>query len=65
VTGVQTCALPICYVPSALATPDSEIFIRIRNKDVKAKVVKMPFLKIKVQFQIIQLKNILMVNYMM
>jgi aminomethyltransferase len=28
-----------------LSTPDSEIYIRIRNKDIKAKVVKMPFLK--------------------
>ena len=25
--------------------PDSEIYIRIRNKDIKAKVVKMPFYK--------------------
>jgi aminomethyltransferase len=33
------------YVPSALAAVDSEIYIRIRNKDIKAKVVKMPFYK--------------------
>lgn len=48
-SGTQSPSLGIAigmgYVPSALATPDSEIFIRIRNKDVKAKVVKMPFLK--------------------
>ena len=28
-----------------LMTTDSEIYIRIRNKDIKAKVVKMPFYK--------------------
>lgn len=33
------------YVPTALSTPDSEIFIRIRNKDIAAKVVKLPFYK--------------------
>ena len=33
------------YVPTALSTVDSEIFIRIRNKDIKAKVVKLPFYK--------------------
>jgi aminomethyltransferase len=33
------------YVPTGLATVDSEIYIRIRNKDIKAKVVKMPFYK--------------------
>ena len=38
-------AIGMGYVPTALATPDSEIYIRIRNKDIKAKVVKMPFLK--------------------
>lgn len=32
------------YVEKAFSTIDSEIYIRIRNKDVKAKVVKLPFL---------------------
>lgn len=32
------------YVQTEYAIVDSEILIRIRNKDVKAKVVKMPFL---------------------
>jgi aminomethyltransferase len=48
-SGTQSPSLGIAigmgYVPTELATPDSEIFIRIRNKDIKAKVVKMPFLK--------------------
>jgi aminomethyltransferase len=38
-------AIGMGYVPSALAAVDSEIYIRIRNKDIKAKVVKMPFYK--------------------
>lgn len=33
------------YVPTGFAAPDSEIFIRIRNKDIPAKVVKLPFYK--------------------
>jgi aminomethyltransferase len=33
------------YVPTALSTVDSEIFIRIRKNDVPAKVVKLPFYK--------------------
>jgi aminomethyltransferase len=48
-SGTQSPSLGIAigmgYVPTALATPDSEIYIRIRNKDVKAIVVKMPFYK--------------------
>jgi aminomethyltransferase len=48
-SGTQSPSLGIAigmgYVPTALTTPDSEIFIRIRNKDIKAKVVKMPFYK--------------------
>jgi aminomethyltransferase len=48
-SGTQSPSLSIAigmgYVPTALATTDSEIFIRIRNKDIKAKVVKMPFYK--------------------
>jgi aminomethyltransferase len=31
------------YVEKAFSAIDSEIFIRIRNKDIKAKVVKIPF----------------------
>jgi len=46
-SGTQSPSLGIAigmgYVPSALAAVDSEIYIRIRNKDIKAKVVKMPF----------------------
>ncbi|MGX7666613.1 glycine cleavage system aminomethyltransferase GcvT [Flavobacterium pedocola] len=38
-------AIGLGYVPTALATPDSEIYIRIRNKDLKAVVVKLPFYK--------------------
>ena len=33
------------YVPTELAAPESEIFIRIRNKDIPARVVKLPFYK--------------------
>ncbi|MGV3459708.1 MAG: glycine cleavage system aminomethyltransferase GcvT [Flavobacterium sp.] len=33
------------YVPTAFAAPGSDIFIRIRNKDIPAKVVKLPFYK--------------------
>lgn len=38
-------AIGLGYVPTALSNVDSEIFIRIRNKDVAAKVVKLPFYK--------------------
>ena len=31
------------YVPIELSSPDSEILVQIRNKQIKAKVVKMPF----------------------
>ena len=48
-SGTQSPSLGIAiglgYVPTALSSIDSEIFIRIRNKDVKAKVVKLPFYK--------------------
>ena len=48
-SGTQSPSLGIAigmgYIPTALATPDSEIYIRIRNKDIKAKVVKLPFYK--------------------
>lgn len=33
------------YVPTAFSSVDSQIFIRIRNKDIAAKVVKLPFYK--------------------
>ena len=33
------------YVQSGFSTPDTEIFINIRNKPIKAKVVKLPFYK--------------------
>lgn len=33
------------YVPTELSTPDSEIFIKVRDKELKAKVVKTPFYK--------------------
>jgi aminomethyltransferase len=33
------------YVEKLYANPDTEIFVNIRDKALKAKVVKMPFLK--------------------
>lgn len=36
-------AIGMGYVPTALAKADSEIFIMIRDKAIKAKVVKIPF----------------------
>ena len=48
-SGTQSPSLGIAiglgYVPTELSKVDSEIFIRIRNKDVAAKVVKLPFYK--------------------
>lgn len=38
-------AIGLGYVPTALASEGSEIYIRIRNKDIKAEVVKLPFYK--------------------
>ncbi len=38
-------AIGLGYVPKELATEGSEIYIRIRNKDIKAQVVKLPFYK--------------------
>jgi aminomethyltransferase len=38
-------AIGLGYVTTEISAPDSEIFIRIRNKDVAAKVVKLPFYK--------------------
>ncbi len=33
------------YVSTSFASPDSEIFVKVRDKALKAKVVKLPFLK--------------------
>ncbi len=48
-SGTQSPSLGIAiglgYVPTTLSAVDSEIYIRIRNKDIKAKVVKLPFYK--------------------
>jgi aminomethyltransferase len=48
-SGTQAPSLGIAigmgYVTVPFSTPDSEIYIRIRNKDINAKVVKMPFYK--------------------
>lgn len=38
-------AIGLGYVETQYATPDSEIFIEVRNKSLKAKVVKLPFYK--------------------
>jgi glycine cleavage system T protein len=38
-------AIGMGYVPFEMRKPDTEIFIRIRNKDLRAKVVKLPFWK--------------------
>ncbi len=38
-------AIGMGYVKTEFATPDTEIFILIRNKSIPAKVVKMPFYK--------------------
>jgi aminomethyltransferase len=40
-------AIGMGYVPSALASPDSEIFIKVRDKLLAARVVKLPFYKAK------------------
>ena len=37
------------YVPKELSKPDSEIYIQVRKKQLKAKVVKMPFQLITVR----------------
>lgn len=36
-------AVGLGYVPTELSTPDSEIYIQVRKKQLKAKVVKIPF----------------------
>lgn len=38
-------AIGMGYVKTAFAQPDSEIFIKVRDKTLKAKVVKIPFFK--------------------
>lgn len=38
-------AIGLGYVPAPLSKPDSEIFVKVRDKLLKAKVVKIPFLK--------------------
>ena len=38
-------AIGMGYVQTDFSTPDTEIFINIRNKTIKAKVVKLPFYK--------------------
>jgi aminomethyltransferase len=38
-------AIGMGYVNTAFSKPDSEIFVQIRDKNIKAKVVKIPFLK--------------------
>lgn len=38
-------AIGMGYVKTELAKPDTEIFVQIRDKNIKAKVVKIPFLK--------------------
>lgn len=38
-------AIGMGYVESAFSKPDSEIFVMIRDKAIKAKVTKLPFLK--------------------
>jgi aminomethyltransferase len=38
-------AIGMGYVPKALASEGSEIFVQVRNKTLKANVVKIPFLK--------------------
>ena len=35
------------YIQTAYSQPDTEIYISIRNKPLKAKVVKLPFYKVK------------------
>jgi len=48
-SGTQSPSMKIAigmgYVPTAMAKPETEIFIKIRDKVLKAKVVKFPFYK--------------------
>jgi aminomethyltransferase len=38
-------AIGLGYVANDYKTADTEIFIQVRNKNLKAKVVKLPFFK--------------------
>ena len=38
-------AIGLGYVPTELSSPGSEIYIQVRNKQLKAEVVKPPFYK--------------------
>ena len=38
-------AIGLAYVPPAFAREGSEIFIQVRDKALRAKVVKIPFIK--------------------
>jgi aminomethyltransferase len=38
-------AIGLGYVPTAMAAPDTEIYIEVRGKLLKAQVVKIPFVK--------------------
>ena len=40
-------AIGLAYVNADFSKSDSEIFIKIRDKDLKAKVVKLPFIQAK------------------
>ena len=40
-------AIGLGYVPKAISTADNEIYIQVRNKQLKAKIVKLPFYKAK------------------
>jgi aminomethyltransferase len=38
-------AIGMGYVANAYKAPETEIFVQVRNKNLKAKVVKLPFFK--------------------
>ncbi len=38
-------AIAMGYVPKALSKIDTEVFIQVRNKQLKARVVALPFVK--------------------
>ena len=38
-------AIAMGYVPKALSNIDTEVFIQVRNKQLKARVVALPFVK--------------------
>ena len=43
ISPVLNVGIGLAYVPKEFAKPDTEIFVQIRNKNLKAKVVKLPF----------------------